>query len=274
MQAGIACARGFKYSPIPSRLRAQKPRLPIAALKPRDAEPDSDHPRARTLLRRRAQDLVYIAEYCGGGFGSKGNAYPQMAIPAHMSRKINRPVMMRVSRQEEYAIGQGRAGLRTLSVKNRMREFCGTDARSSSGYRLCPRYAAQWRPAAELTQRFSASICLTLRKAIPPIVSSRCRNEARLSRASDSSRGRPNCLDNATAFRSSVCARPGSPSWIRIEPCASCRNRPFGGFWRISGRCASPPKWAARDRQVKRRAEQLAEALAKASFAACPASRA
>jgi xanthine dehydrogenase molybdenum-binding subunit len=56
------------------------------------------------------KDLVYVAEYCGGGFGSKGNAYPEMAIPAHMSRKINRPVMMRISRHEEYAIGRGRAG--------------------------------------------------------------------------------------------------------------------------------------------------------------------
>jgi CO/xanthine dehydrogenase Mo-binding subunit len=56
------------------------------------------------------KDLVYVAEYCGGGFGSKGNAYPQMAIPAHMSRKVGKPVMMRVSRAEEYAIGQGRAG--------------------------------------------------------------------------------------------------------------------------------------------------------------------
>ena len=57
------------------------------------------------------KDLVYVAEYCGGGFGSKGTPYPQMAIPAHMSRKLNgRPVMMRVSRHEEYAIGSGRAG--------------------------------------------------------------------------------------------------------------------------------------------------------------------
>ncbi len=56
------------------------------------------------------KDLVYIAEYCGGGFGSKGTPYPQMSIPAHMSRKINRPVMMRVARHEEYAIGSGRAG--------------------------------------------------------------------------------------------------------------------------------------------------------------------
>jgi xanthine dehydrogenase molybdenum-binding subunit len=58
----------------------------------------------------KPQDLVYIAEYCGGGFGSKGTPYPQMSIPAHVSRKVGRPVMMRVSRQEEYAIGSGRAG--------------------------------------------------------------------------------------------------------------------------------------------------------------------
>jgi xanthine dehydrogenase molybdenum-binding subunit len=28
------------------------------------------------------KDLVYVAEYCGGGFGSKGTPYPQMSIPA------------------------------------------------------------------------------------------------------------------------------------------------------------------------------------------------
>src|SRR5208337_215343 len=29
----------------------------------------------------------------------------------------------------------------------------------------------------------------------------------------------------------------GSPSWIRIEPCAVHRNPVFGGFWRTSGSC-------------------------------------
>jgi len=58
----------------------------------------------------KPQDLVFIAEYCGGGFGSKGAPYPQMAIPAHMAKKTNRPVMMRVSRTEEFFIGQARAG--------------------------------------------------------------------------------------------------------------------------------------------------------------------
>jgi CO/xanthine dehydrogenase Mo-binding subunit len=56
-------------------------------------------------------DLVFIAEYCGGGFGSKGGPYPTMSIPAHMSRKLGgRPVMMRISRAEEYYLGSARAG--------------------------------------------------------------------------------------------------------------------------------------------------------------------
>jgi CO/xanthine dehydrogenase Mo-binding subunit len=56
------------------------------------------------------QELVYIAETCGGGFGSKGTAYPLMSIPAHMSKKTNRPVMMRISRAEEYYLGAARTG--------------------------------------------------------------------------------------------------------------------------------------------------------------------
>ncbi len=56
------------------------------------------------------EDLVFVAEYCGGGFGSKGSAYPVMSIPAHMAKKTGRPVMMRISRAEEYAIGSARAG--------------------------------------------------------------------------------------------------------------------------------------------------------------------
>lgn len=55
-------------------------------------------------------DLVFIAEYCGGGFGSKGSAYPTMAIPAHFSKKIGRPVMLRISRAEEYFLGMNRGG--------------------------------------------------------------------------------------------------------------------------------------------------------------------
>ena len=55
--------------------------------------------------------LVFVAEFCGGGFGSKGAGYPIMAVPALMSKKLNnRPVMMRISREEEYAIGSARHG--------------------------------------------------------------------------------------------------------------------------------------------------------------------
>ena len=53
--------------------------------------------------------LVYNGAFCGGGFGSKGGPYAEMAIPAHMSKQLGgRPVLMRVSRAEEYAIGKGR----------------------------------------------------------------------------------------------------------------------------------------------------------------------
>ena len=62
------------------------------------------------LIGIEPNELVYVAEYCGGGFGSKGNAYPVMAIPPLMARKTQRPVMMRISRAEEYFIGSARAG--------------------------------------------------------------------------------------------------------------------------------------------------------------------
>ncbi|MEE2899049.1 MAG: xanthine dehydrogenase family protein molybdopterin-binding subunit [Gemmatimonadota bacterium] len=57
------------------------------------------------LLGIEQEDLVYISEFCGGGFGSKGGAYPVMAIPAYMARKTGRPVLMRISRAEENFIG-------------------------------------------------------------------------------------------------------------------------------------------------------------------------
>jgi CO/xanthine dehydrogenase Mo-binding subunit len=53
-------------------------------------------------------DLVFVAEYCGGGFGSKINPYPVMGVPIHMAKKIGRPVMLRVSRMEEGMFGSSR----------------------------------------------------------------------------------------------------------------------------------------------------------------------
>ncbi len=62
------------------------------------------------LIGIKPEDVVLIAEYCGGGFGSKANAYPVMAIPALLSKKLGKPVMMRISRAEEYFLGSARSG--------------------------------------------------------------------------------------------------------------------------------------------------------------------
>jgi xanthine dehydrogenase molybdenum-binding subunit len=67
-------------------------------------------PGLANLIGITPDELVYIAETCGGGFGSKGSEYPVMAIPAHMAKKIGRPVMMRISRAEEYFFGYARTG--------------------------------------------------------------------------------------------------------------------------------------------------------------------
>src|SRR3954468_5992594 len=56
------------------------------------------------------ENLVFIAEYCGGGFGSKIPGYPNMAIAALLSKKINRPLMHRITRTDEYGIGAARPG--------------------------------------------------------------------------------------------------------------------------------------------------------------------
>jgi len=66
------------------------------------------HPVLAQMLGLKPEEVVLIAEYCGGGFGSKGVAYPSMAIPAYMSKKIGKPVMMRISRAEEFYLGSAR----------------------------------------------------------------------------------------------------------------------------------------------------------------------
>ena len=56
-------------------------------------------------------DVVFISEYTGGGFGSKGGGAVSMAIPALLARKANAPVMMRISREEEHYIGHARTNM-------------------------------------------------------------------------------------------------------------------------------------------------------------------
>ncbi len=56
--------------------------------------------------------LTLIAEYCGGGFGSKIGGNLLDPLPAEISRRLNgRPVMMRITRDEETFIGRARSGM-------------------------------------------------------------------------------------------------------------------------------------------------------------------
>ena len=65
------------------------------------------HPAGGSLGRRLSpEDIVLIAEYCGGGFGSKIAGSIQSGIPALLSQKAGKPVMMRINRQEENFIGR------------------------------------------------------------------------------------------------------------------------------------------------------------------------
>ncbi len=56
--------------------------------------------------------IVFVSEYTGGGFGSKITGAQTLVIPALLSKKLNAPVMMRISREEEHFIGRARPGIR------------------------------------------------------------------------------------------------------------------------------------------------------------------
>lgn len=56
------------------------------------------------------RDIVYISEFCGGGFGSKIVSYPLLSLAPLMAKKTNRPVLLRISRAEEYYNGSARPG--------------------------------------------------------------------------------------------------------------------------------------------------------------------
>jgi CO/xanthine dehydrogenase Mo-binding subunit len=68
--------------------------------------------------------VVFISEYTGGGFGSKSTGGPTMIIPAVLSKKLNAPVMMRISREEEHYIGRARP-----SVEGRIKIGFAKDGR-------------------------------------------------------------------------------------------------------------------------------------------------
>ena len=58
-------------------------------------------------------DLVFVGQYCGGGFGSKIAGSPINSITALLAKKIQRPVMLRITRYEESYIGRGRPGFQS-----------------------------------------------------------------------------------------------------------------------------------------------------------------
>jgi CO/xanthine dehydrogenase Mo-binding subunit len=68
--------------------------------------------------------IVFISEYTGGGFGSKITGGITMIIPALLSKKLNAPVMMRISREEEHYIGRARP-----SVEGRIKIGFAKDGR-------------------------------------------------------------------------------------------------------------------------------------------------
>jgi CO/xanthine dehydrogenase Mo-binding subunit len=65
-------------------------------------------PNLARLAGVEPDNLVYIGEFCGGGFGSKINPYPVMGVPIYMAKKTGLPVLMRVSRAEESLFGSSR----------------------------------------------------------------------------------------------------------------------------------------------------------------------
>ena len=69
------------------------------------------HPAAARWVNVDPENLVLVAEYCGGGFGSKIAGSIQSGIPGLLSQKAGKPVMMRINRQEENFIGRARPGI-------------------------------------------------------------------------------------------------------------------------------------------------------------------
>lgn len=69
-------------------------------------------------------NIVFISEYTGGGFGSKITGGLTMIIPALLSKKLGAPVMMRISREEEHCIGRARP-----SIAGRMKIGFGKDGK-------------------------------------------------------------------------------------------------------------------------------------------------
>ncbi|MDO9316760.1 MAG: xanthine dehydrogenase family protein molybdopterin-binding subunit [Gammaproteobacteria bacterium] len=69
------------------------------------------HAQLSAMLEIDPANLVFINENTGGGFGSKIFPYPIMAVTGKFARKLNRPLQMRITREEEFYIGSARSGM-------------------------------------------------------------------------------------------------------------------------------------------------------------------
>lgn len=56
--------------------------------------------------------VVVVSPYTGGGFGSKITGSVLMMVPALLAKKTVRPVLLKITRAEECAVGRARAGFR------------------------------------------------------------------------------------------------------------------------------------------------------------------
>lgn len=63
------------------------------------------------MLNIDPADLVFINEATGGGFGSKIGPYPFMAISGNFAKVLNRPLQLRITREQEFYIGSARSGM-------------------------------------------------------------------------------------------------------------------------------------------------------------------
>ena len=68
------------------------------------------HQAMAAQLDLEPEELVFVGQYCGGGFGSKIAGVPIYQVTALLAKKIQRPVMMRINRYEENYIGRARPG--------------------------------------------------------------------------------------------------------------------------------------------------------------------
>ncbi len=75
-------------------------------------------------MQMEPENIVLISEYTGGGFGSKATGTITTMIPSLLSKKVNAPVMMRISREEEHYIGGARP-----AVHGRMKVGFAADGR-------------------------------------------------------------------------------------------------------------------------------------------------